>query len=241
MYIGLNYLFANNQKDDADRELIKKAQGGDAAAADKIVAAYLRWGIKRGRSINSGIPHEDLINEVVLALIQAIRDFNLASNNGFGGYARHRIKDRLTRAAEKFAKHGGETWLDAPGKYDDGEDSPSFADSMTASIWTPEEQEISCSLLNRLDKTEAQVFRAVLAGPDRPGLWSLHRVGRDDISASGGETGSRQDNAWPIVRPRSFADRRPPLLSPDIAARARPQAWEQSRRAGLRGSVSPVA
>jgi hypothetical protein len=115
MYIGLKEFITNYRlgPDDDERDFIRRAQAGDHKARDRLVASHMKWATWYGRTINAGIPHKDLEQLSAIAILKAIEDFDLRSNNGLNAYLRGKIWEVVKGAAKAHVKHNGVLSLDA--------------------------------------------------------------------------------------------------------------------------------
>ena len=88
---------------DRETELARQALTGDTAAAAELVTSHLRFVIRVARSYRSyGLPMNDLVQEGVVGLMQAVRKFNPDRNVRFATYAmwwiRAAIQDHVVRS-----------------------------------------------------------------------------------------------------------------------------------------------
>src|SRR6185369_10320241 len=84
---------------DAEKELARKIEQGDAAARKKMIESNLRLVVKIAkRYINRGLPFLDLIEEGNLGLIKSVERFNLAKECRFSTYATWWIRQSIERA-----------------------------------------------------------------------------------------------------------------------------------------------
>lgn len=83
-----------------ERDLLVRAQGGEARAVEKLVTSHLQLVWKIARAFRRpDISPDDLVSEGVLGLLEAIRRFDLARENRFNTYAEWWIRARLVRFA----------------------------------------------------------------------------------------------------------------------------------------------
>ncbi len=83
-----------------ERELLVRAQGGDAQAVERLVTTHLRLVWRIARSFRrADLDADDLVSEGVLGLLEAIRRFDLARANRFNTYAEWWIRAHLVRFA----------------------------------------------------------------------------------------------------------------------------------------------
>ncbi|HXE98161.1 MAG TPA: sigma-70 family RNA polymerase sigma factor [Dongiaceae bacterium] len=84
---------------DAEKELARKIEQGDAAARNKMIESNLRLVVKIAkRYINRGLPFLDLIEEGNLGLIKSVERFDLAKECRFSTYATWWIRQSIERA-----------------------------------------------------------------------------------------------------------------------------------------------
>lgn len=88
---------------DEERDLAKRADAGDVAAAQRLINSHLRFVIKIARRhANSGLPASDLIQQGTLGLIQAVNRFNPDRGARLATYARYwisaAIQDHVMRS-----------------------------------------------------------------------------------------------------------------------------------------------
>ena len=88
---------------EAESALARRAITGDAAAAEELVASHLRFVIRIARGYrNYGLPMNDLVQEGVIGLLQAVRKFNPDRNVRFATYAmwwvRAAMQDHVVRS-----------------------------------------------------------------------------------------------------------------------------------------------
>lgn len=84
---------------EAEKELARKVESGDAAARNKMIESNLRLVVKIAkRYINRGLPFLDLIEEGNLGLIKSVERFDLAKECRFSTYATWWIRQSIERA-----------------------------------------------------------------------------------------------------------------------------------------------
>lgn len=71
-----------------DEELVSLAQNGDDAALDFLLKKYRTAVLKRARTyFLIGADHEDIVQEGMIGLFKAVRDYNSEKEAGFRGFA----------------------------------------------------------------------------------------------------------------------------------------------------------
>ena len=84
---------------DAEKDLARQIEKGDAAARNRMIEANLRLVVKIAkRYLNRGLPFLDLIEEGNLGLIKSVERFNLAKECRFSTYATWWIRQSIERA-----------------------------------------------------------------------------------------------------------------------------------------------
>ncbi len=86
-----------------ERELARRAEKGDAAAAEKLITSHLGFVVNVAKGYRrSGIPMSDLVQEGVVGLLQAVRKFNPDMDARLSTYARWwiraSIQDHIVRS-----------------------------------------------------------------------------------------------------------------------------------------------
>lgn len=90
---------------DQEKDLTRKAQAGCTRARERLIQSNLRLVISVARSYHSkAIPLEDLIQEGVIGLSQAIDRFDPNMNYRFSTYATHWIRQAVGRSIDRQAK-----------------------------------------------------------------------------------------------------------------------------------------
>ena len=76
-----------------ERELARRAETGDAAAAEKLITSHLGFVVNVAKGYRrSGVPMSDLVQEGVVGLVQAVRKFNPDMDARLSTYARWWIR-----------------------------------------------------------------------------------------------------------------------------------------------------
>lgn len=75
-------------KELSDEELVSLSQNGDDSALEYLLKKYRTAVLKRARTyFLIGADHEDIVQEGMIGLFKAVRDFNSAKEAGFRGFA----------------------------------------------------------------------------------------------------------------------------------------------------------
>lgn len=81
---------------DEERLLVMRAQRGDSRARDRIVMAHMRWVVASAkRMARGGILLDDLVQEGVLGLLEAIERFDVERDVRFATYAGYWVRERM--------------------------------------------------------------------------------------------------------------------------------------------------
>ena len=76
-----------------ERELARRAEKGDVAAAEKLITSHLGFVVNVAKGYRrSGVPMSDLVQEGVVGLVQAVRKFNPDMDARLSTYARWWIR-----------------------------------------------------------------------------------------------------------------------------------------------------
>ena len=86
-----------------EKELARRAEGGDAAAAEKLITSHLGFVVNVAKGYRrSGVPMSDLVQEGVVGLVQAVKKFNPDMDARLSTYAkwwiRASIQDHIVRS-----------------------------------------------------------------------------------------------------------------------------------------------
>lgn len=94
------YTFNNNNYSDMkDEELITLIKNGDGAAADYIIEKYKKLiNLKVGKYFIIGAEKEDIIQEGMIGIFKAIKNFDASKENSFKSFANMCIERQLITA-----------------------------------------------------------------------------------------------------------------------------------------------
>ena len=96
------YTFNNNNYSDMkDEELITLIKNGDGAAADYIIEKYKKLiNLKVGKYFIIGAEKEDIIQEGMIGIFKAIKNFDASKENSFKSFANMCIERQLITAVK---------------------------------------------------------------------------------------------------------------------------------------------
>jgi RNA polymerase primary sigma factor len=90
---------------DEEKDLSRRARGGDMRARQKLIESNLRLVISIAKKYRGrGVPFEDLIQEGNAGLIRAVEKFDPEMGNRFSTYATWWIRQAVTRAVADHAR-----------------------------------------------------------------------------------------------------------------------------------------
>ena len=82
-----------------DEALAQAAQGGDQGSLDELLRRYKAVAkSKAGRPAPPGLEHDDMVQEGMIGLFKAIRDYSPATGAPFGAFADMCVERQLTTA-----------------------------------------------------------------------------------------------------------------------------------------------
>ncbi len=95
----------NTSSDQQDRELLEKVRNGDDRAMEKILEKYKNMVAAKARRLYlQGGDQEDLIQEGMIGLYQAISLFDFQKSDSFAGFAGQVVNSRLYDAIRTAAR-----------------------------------------------------------------------------------------------------------------------------------------
>ena len=185
----------------SDNDLLQLAENGDKEAEDQLALRYTRLVKICSRPFFLvGGDGEDLIQEGMLGLLSAIREFDLSMNTSFKTYAEICVKRRIYSAIKTASRKKHEPLNDMV-SFDDvlSDESQSNVMSSYSEVFrrTPEEQvlaresadEIFQTYSRCLSKFEADILRLYLQG-----------LSYSEIAESCGKPEKSVDNAVQRIR-----------------------------------------
>lgn len=185
----------------SDNDLLRLAENGDREAEDQLALRYTRLVKICSRPFFLvGGDGEDLIQEGMLGLLSAIREFDLSMNTSFKTYAEICVKRRIYSAIKTASRKKHEPLNDMV-SFDDvlSDESQSNVMSSYSEVFrrTPEEQvlaresadEIFQTYSRCLSKFEADILRLYLQG-----------LSYSEIAESCGKPEKSVDNAVQRIR-----------------------------------------
>jgi RNA polymerase sporulation-specific sigma factor len=160
-----------------DADLVRRARDGDDAAIELLLNRYRHYARAKARSyFIAGADADDLVQEGMIGLYNAIRDFDVGHNTAFRAFAELCITRRILSAIkgatrQKHAPLNSYVSLDDPQRLEP-EDAP-LAESLPAAMGTdPAEIVISAqemeslrdSMVRLLTGLEAEVLQLYVEG-----------------------------------------------------------------------------
>ena len=192
----------------SDEELIEDSRAGDGAAADALLRRYMPMVRKEAKPFYlKGADEEDLIQEGMLGLFQALRDYDANEGASFKTFAALCVRRQLLSAVEAASRRKHEP-LNTAVSYDVHEvpgtgeaDAASDMDLLSSEGTNPEEtyitEESSRRLMedirSRLSPLEQQVFELY-----------LEDMNYRDIAARLGRKPKTVDNAIQRIRRKTM-------------------------------------
>ena len=161
-----------------DLELVQRVRNGDERCLETLLARYRNFARSKARSyFLAGSDKEDVVQEGMIGLFKAIRDFDLAQETPFRAFAELCISRQILTAIktanrQKHQPLNSSISLDAPA-YGDDQSDRSVGDHLVASTSTdPVELVISAqeieairdSMTESLTELEGDVLRLYMDG-----------------------------------------------------------------------------
>ncbi len=163
-----------------DRDLVEQARGGDDRSLDKLLERYRNFARSKARSyFLAGSEKEDVVQEGMIGLYKAIRDFDLESETPFRAFAELCISRQILTAIKTANRHkhqplNSSVSLDAPA-YGGDEGSSTVGDNLVAPsgvsadpvdlvISAEEIEAIRDSMKQNLTELEGDVLRLYMDG-----------------------------------------------------------------------------
>ncbi len=163
---------------DGDNELVARVRGGDDRALTDLLARYRNFARSKARSyFLAGSEKEDVVQEGMIGLFKAIRDFDLAQETPFRAFAELCISRQILTAIktanrQKHQPLNSSVSLDAPA-YNDPASDQSVGDNLPAShlsdpielvISAEEVEALRRSMQENLTDLEGDVLRLYMDG-----------------------------------------------------------------------------
>ncbi len=132
-----------------DTELVEQARGGEERAIEVLLARYRNFARSKARSyFLAGSEREDVVQEGMIGLFKAIRDFDLKQTTPFRAFAELCISRQILTAIKTANRHkhhplNSSVSLDAPAYGDD--DTTSVADHLMSPTRTSDPAELVIS------------------------------------------------------------------------------------------------
>lgn len=174
-----------------DEELVRLFQNGDEEAGDRLLEKYkpLVLRFSRARFIPGG-DRDDLIQEGMIGLYKAMRDFREGRGASFSTFAALCVDRQILRAIEASGREKNRALNDAVGFTGDEEEGRGFDVSPEQILIEREEEEERLrQLRSRLSPLESQVLDLFLDGMDYK-----------EIAAKLGKSPKSVDNALQRIR-----------------------------------------
>lgn len=120
----------------ADNELVERVRGGDDLALEALLTRYRNFARSKARSyFLSGSDKEDVVQEGMIGLYKAIRDFDLSQDTPFRAFAELCISRQILTAIktanrQKHRPLNSSVSLDAPAYSDDDSSSLTLGDNL---------------------------------------------------------------------------------------------------------------
>jgi RNA polymerase sporulation-specific sigma factor len=161
-----------------DVDLVARVREGDERSLEALLARYRNFARAKARSyFLAGSDKEDVVQEGMIGLFKAIRDFDLAQDTPFRAFAELCISRQILTAIKTANRHkhqplNSSVSLDAPAYGDDssrqsvGDNlvAPTFADPVELVISAEEIEAIRDSMTGSLTELESNVLALYMDG-----------------------------------------------------------------------------
>jgi RNA polymerase sporulation-specific sigma factor len=161
-----------------DLDLVQRVRDGDERCLEILLARYRNFARSKARSyFLAGSDKEDVVQEGMIGLFKAIRDFDLAQETPFRAFAELCISRQILTAIktanrQKHQPLNSSISLDAPAYGDDDSDrsvgdhlvAPTLTDPVELVISAQEIEAIRDSMTENLTELEGDVLRLYMDG-----------------------------------------------------------------------------
>ena len=161
-----------------DQDLVEKVRSGDERSLETLLARYRKFARSKARTyFLAGSDKEDVVQEGMIGLFKAIRDFDPAQATPFRAFAELCISRQILTAIktanrQKHQPLNSSVSLDAPAYGDEGSDSSvgdnliatSMADPAEIVISAEEIEALRDSMRDSLTDLEGDVLRLYMDG-----------------------------------------------------------------------------
>jgi RNA polymerase sporulation-specific sigma factor len=160
-----------------DQELVTRVRDGEERCLETLLARYRNFARAKARSyFLSGSDKEDVVQEGMIGLFKAIRDFDLDQDTPFRAFAELCISRQILTAIKTANRHKHQPLntsvsFDAPAYGDDSDRTvgdnivaPSFVDPAEVVISAEEIAALGTSMKETLTELEGDVLRLYMDG-----------------------------------------------------------------------------
>jgi RNA polymerase sporulation-specific sigma factor len=161
-----------------DNSLVERVRDGDERALDTLLSRYRNFARSKARSyFLAGSDREDVVQEGMIGLFKAIRDFDLSQDTPFRAFAELCISRQILTAIKTANRHkhqplNSSVSLDAPVYGDDSGDrtvgdrfvAPAITDPAELVISSQEIEAIRDSMTESLTELEGNVLALYMDG-----------------------------------------------------------------------------
>lgn len=160
-----------------DVDLVKRTHGGDERALETLIARYRHFARAKARTFFlAGSDKEDVVQEGMIGLFKAIRDFQPSQGTPFASFAELCITRQILSAIKSANRHkhfplNSSLSLDAPAYSEDGEVRPigetlegTQPDPVELVVSAEEIESLRDALKAGLTELEADVLRLYMDG-----------------------------------------------------------------------------